>query len=211
MGAWPVLLLLALLAWGCATPAPATFRHPDFRPDAIRRPAVLIRVSLDRTAAPGDGGLSPRARSPLADAFEIGFLEGLNARGILPLDTTLSAHLGDRPLPVPQAERQRALERARALKADAMLIVSVVVSRLDLVYCRDARRPFAARTTLWTVSAEVLRVADGARLLFEPPSPGLRLTDVEPDCDAGRIERRLSSQELLDAAVQRSLSVLLGR
>lgn len=205
------LVLLALLAWGCTTGAPRAMRHPEFSAAAIRRPAVVLRLAVDETGPSAPGALSARERSALPEAFEIAFLEGLNAEGILPVDSTLSHRPVPRDTRAGASERIQALERARTLGADVLVIVSASVSRLDLIYCRETRGPFVARTTLWRIGVEVLRPADGAALLFEPPGPALSLTDVEPDCEGGRIGRRLTPQELLDETVQRSLSILFRR
>lgn len=207
------LLPLTLVAWGCGTLKPAALRHPDFRPDAIRRPAVVLQVSLDPGGLLGEGEFSARERTSIPEAFEIALLEGLNAEGILPVDVTRSARQASRDSlsPLWGGDRRQALARARTLKADVLLILSASLSRLDVVYCREARRPFMARTTVWTLGAEVVRVTDGARLLLEPSGAAQGLGDVEPDCDQGRISRRLSTQELLDMAVQRGLALLLGR
>ena len=206
------LLGVLLLTSGCATSEPPAFRHSDFRPAQIRRPAVMLQVSLDPTGLPGEGEFLPREWNSIPEAFEIALLEGLNAEGILPVDVSLSARPSSRgAVPFERIDRRQALERARTVKADVVLILDVSLSRRDRVYCQEERRPFMARTTLWTLGAEVVRVADGARLLIEPPGPTLRLGDVEPDCERGRIGRRLSAQELLDATVQQVLSLLLRR
>src|SRR4030067_813953 len=42
--------------------------------------------------------------------------------------------------------------------------------------CGEPRRPFAARSAVRAVTREVLRVADGARLLLEPPDADHPLT-----------------------------------
>lgn len=161
----------------------------------------------------GEGEFSPRERSSIPETVEIGLLEALNAEGIVPVDVTLFA-LGsyrDSASPFERLDRKQALERARALRADVVLILDVFLSRRDVVYCRAARRPFVARTTIWALGAEVLRVADGTRLLMEPPGSQSRQGDVESDCDRGRIERRLSTQEQADRAVRQGLSLLLGK
>lgn len=214
------LLLAALLASSCATPQPSAFRHPDFRPASIRRPVVVLQVSLEQTSLLGEGEFSRRERSSLPEAVEIALLEGLNAEGILPVDVTLSARgfSRDGAVSFERIDRRRALERARTLNADVVLIVGISLSRRDLVYCRAGTRasgaggrPFVAPTTLWTLGAEVLRVADGARLLVEPPGLARQLTDIEPECDRGRIGRRLSAHEMLQRAVQELLALLLRK
>lgn len=206
------LLLVALGLPGCGTSELRAFRHPDFTPLKIRRPAVVLQVSLDRAGSLGEGEFSAREQRSIPDAFEIALLEALNAEGILPVDATVS--VGRSTLasaPFEGIDRRQVLDRGRTLGADVVMIVGASLARRDLVFCREERRPFIARAALWTLAAEVLRVADGARLLIEPPAPAWQLADVEPDCERGRIGRRLSAQELLDALVQRVLSLLLRR
>ena len=205
--------LVVFLLQGCATPGPAALRHPAFRPAEIRRPFVVLQVSLEHTGFIGEGEFSAQERASIPEALEIALLEALNAEGIIPGEVTLSARRSSRDsaASLEGIDRKQALERARALKADVVMILDVSLSRRDLVYCREERRRFVARTTLWALGAEVLRVADGARLLVEPPGPALRQGDVEPECDRGRVARRLSAQELVDRVVERGLSLLLGR
>ncbi|MFQ5897021.1 MAG: hypothetical protein ACE5JN_02065 [Candidatus Methylomirabilia bacterium] len=207
------LTLAALSFSRCLSPEPGAFRHPDFRPADIRRPAVVIQVSLDRTSLLGEGEFSPRQRSAIPQAVEIGLLEGLNAEAILPVDVTLLARPSyrDRASPFTRIDRQLALEQARTLNADFVLILDVHLSRQPVLHCRGGRRPFRVRTTRWTFGAEVLRVSDGTRLLVRPPAPGLRLDDVEPDCDRGRVDRRRTAHEMLEVSVRRGLSLVLGK
>lgn len=205
------LLPVTLCAQGCVTPEPRAFRHPDFRPLEIRRPVLVLQLSLGQTGFRGEGEFSPREQNSIPDAFEIAVLEGLNAEGILPVDVTLSPRRSTSGTPFKGIDRRQALDRGHALHADVVVILDASLSRRDLVFCREERRPFIARATLWIVGAEVLRVADGARLLIEPPGPELQLSDVEPDCERRRIERRLSTQELLNLAVQKILARLLRR
>lgn len=197
------LLPVTLCAQGCVTPGPQAFRHPDFRPHEIRRPALVLQLSL--------GEFSPREQNSIPDAFEIALLEGLNAEGILPVDVTLLPRRSTSGTPSKGIDRRQALDRGRALHADVVVILDASLSRRDLVFCREERRPFVARATLWMLGAEALRVADGTRLLIEPLGPTLRLSDVEPDCGQGRIERRLSTQELLNLAVKKILALLFRR
>ena len=174
---------------------------------------VVLQVSLERTGFVGEGEFSSREQSSIPDAFEIAFLDGLNAEGILPVDVTVSARRASRPgsTPFEGIDQGLALQRARALNADVVMILDASLSRQDMIFCREERRPFVARATLWTLGALVLRVTDGARLLVEPPGSGLRVMDVEADCQRRRIDRRLSAQELVDAGVRRGLSLMLGR
>jgi len=181
---------------------------------------VVLQVSLEQTDLFGEGEFSRRERRSIPDAVELALLEGLNAEGILPVDVTLSAQRSSRNSAgaFERIDRTQAIERARTLHADVVLIADVSLSRRDLVYCRAGTRaggaggrPFVARTTLWTLGAEALRVADGIRLLVEPPGPARRLEDVEPDCDSGRISRRLSVEEMAQRAAQELLVLLLRK
>ncbi len=205
------ILLLALASSGCATPGPKALRHPHFRPSEIRRPAVVLQVSVDHTGFLGQGEFSRQERDSVPEAFELTFLDKLNAEGILPVDVTVVAQRDYRAhsTVLERIDRNEALKRARALKADTVLILDARLSRGNLVYCPTERRPFVARTTFWSLAADVVRVADGTHLLIEPPGPALRVGNVEPDCERGRISRSLSSHELLEAAVQRAVSLLL--
>lgn len=162
-------------------------RHPEYRPAEIRRPAVVLQVSLDQTGF-GEG---------IPEQFEAGLIDALNAQGIFPLDVALSV------------QRDQALARARGLRADALLLVDMRLGRRDVVYCRDTRRPFLAWSTVLAVTLEVVRVADGTRLLLEPPAAGELLADIEAECGPERAIRRRSMEELAAAGIARALTLLL--
>lgn len=204
-------LFVAFGAHGCVTPEPPAFRHPSFTPLEIRKPALVLRLSLGQTGFPGVGGFPPREANSFPDAFEIAVLEGFNAEGILPVDVIISTRRSTSDLPFEGIDRRQALDRGHTLHADVVVILDASFSWRDLVFCRAERRPFITRATLWRLGVEVLRVADGTRLLIEPPGPALQLSDVEPDCERGRIERRIGAQELLALVVQRALTLLLRR
>lgn len=197
---------------GCATPEPGAVRHPAYRPAEIRRPAVVLQVSLDQTGF-GEGEFTSEERASLPEQFEARLIDGLNAQGIFPLDVALTANRAYRKgsSPFDHLDRGQALARARSLGADVLLLADMHLGRRDLVHCRGARRPFVARTTVVAVTLEVLRAADGTRLLLEPPAADLRLTDVEAECAPERSVRRLSAEELSDAAISRILTRLTGR
>lgn len=189
----PALLAgLGLLA-GCVSPGPVALRHPDFRPADLRRPAVVLQVS---------GEFASRERATISDRFEAGLIDALNGQGIFPLDVAVSTS--------GTLDRGQALARARSLRADALLLLEMNLGRRDLLYCRETRRPFAARTTVLAVTLEVLRVSDGARLLLEPPGDP-PLTDIEVECGPERSIRRLSIEELAGAGISRALTLLLRR
>lgn len=200
------------LLTGCAAPGPVALRHPDYRPDAIRRPAVVLQVSLEQTGF-GEGEFTSRERAAIPGEFEAGMIDGLNRRGIFALDLTLVANRAWRgpATPLARLDRSPALARARSLRADALVLVDLYLGRRERIYCRESRRPFRALSTLLRVSVEVLRVEDGTRLLVEPPEAGGVLTDIEAGCGAERSVRRLSMEELAEAGVSRALTLLLGR
>jgi len=212
----PTFATLVTALWllqACASPAPVALRDPAYRPSEIRRPAVVLQVSLDQTGF-GEGEFTSQERAGLPEQLEAGLIEGLNTRGIFPLDVALIALRAYRgtPNPIDGLDRTPALARARTLKADVLLVMDMHLSRRDLVHCREVRRPFLARgTTVLAVTLEVLRVSDGARLLLEPPDAGLTLTDVEAQCAPERRVRRLSAEEMTDAAVSRIVALLMKR
>ena len=176
------------------SPGPAAVRHPDYRPAHIRRPAVVLHVS---------GEVASRAPTAISDPFEAGLIDALNGQGIFPLDVAVST---SRTL-----DRDQALARARSLRADALLLVEMRLERKDVVYCRETRRPFAARSTVLAVTLEVLRVADGTRLLLEPPDADHPLTDIEAECGREPSVRRVSLEELAGAGISRALTLLMRR
>jgi hypothetical protein len=193
-GVKPALLAgLGLLA-GCMSPGPAAMRHPDYRPAEIRRLAVVLQVS---------GEFATAERATISDRFEAGLIDALNGQGIFPLDVAVST---SRTL-----DRGQALARAQSLRADALLLLEMHLGRRDVVYCRETRRPFAARSTVLAMTLEVLRVSDGARLLLEPPDADHPLTDIEAECGAERSIRRLSMEELAGAGISQALALLLRR
>ena len=206
----PALLALGLLT-GCASPGPLAMRHPEYRPAEVRRPAVVLQVSLDQTGF-GEGEFTKEERASIPDQFEAGLIDALNNQGIFPHDVVLTAQRAYRGSsnPIERIDRAQALARARSLRADVLLLVDMHLGRKDLVYCRVTRRPFRARSTLLAVTLEVLRVSDGTPLLREPPA-GEPLTDIEAECGRERSIRRLSMEELAGAGISRALTLLLRR
>jgi len=193
-GVKPALLAgLGLLA-GCMSAGPAPMRHPDYRPANIRRPTVVLQVS---------GEFASREPASISDRFEAGLIDALNGQGIFPLDVTVSTSK--------TLDRGQALARAQSLRADALLLLEMHLGRRDVVYCRETRRPFAARSTVLAVTLEVLRVSDGARLLLEPPDADHPLTDIEAECGREPSVHRLSLEELAGAGISQALTLLLKR
>jgi hypothetical protein len=203
----------ALLAAGCATPSsgPVRWREPGFDPAAVRRPAVLVLVSIERGGF-GGGAQGERERAAIPERYELAVLEALDRFGILPLDITLEARPGSQghERPLEQVNRPRALARARETGAEHLLIVDARLARRDLVHCRESRRPRAGPTTFWVAGLEVLRASDGRTLLVEPPTAERLVTDVELDCESGRVTRRKGMDELVEESVTRILSPLGG-
>ena len=208
-----LLLTTLWLLHGCASPAPVAVRDPAYHPAEIRRPAVTLQVSLNQTGF-GEGEFTSQERAGLPEQLEAGFIEGLNARGIFPLDvalTALRAYRGGAD-PLGGLDRGQALARARSLQADVLLVVDMHLSRRDLVFCRGGGRPVLARgITVMALTLEVLRVSDGARLLLEPPDAGLTLTDMEAECAPDRRLRRLSAAEMSEGAASRIVTRLMKR
>ena len=208
----PPLAALWLLH-GCASVAPVAMRDPAYRPSEIRRPAVALQVSLDQTGF-GEGEFTSQERADLPERFEAGFIDGLNAGGVFPLDVALTAlrHYRGGSAPIDRLDRGQALARAGSLGADVLLVVDMHLSRRDPTYCREVHRPLVVRgATVVAVTLEVLRVSDGTRLLVEPPDADLTLSDVDPQCTPEGRPRRLPPEELADAAVSRILTRLLRR
>lgn len=181
------------LLTGCVSPGPVALRHPEYRPTEIRRPAVVLQVSLDQ-AGFGEG---------VPDLFEAGLIDALNNQGIFPLDVALTTST--------MLDRGHALARARSLRADVLLLVDMHLRRRDVVYCRGTSRPFVAPSTVLAVMIEVVRASDGTRLLLEPAGADPPLTDIEADCGRQRSVRRLSIEELAGAGISRALTLLLRR
>lgn len=193
-GVKPALLAGLGLLTGCMSPGPAAMRHTDYRPADIRRPAVVLQVS---------GEFASREAASISDRVEAGLIDALNGQGIFPLDVAVST---SRTL-----DRSQAVARARSLRADALLLLEMHLGHRDVVYCRETRRPFAARSTLLAVTLEVLRVSDGARLLLEPPDADHPLTDIEAECGREPSVHRLSLEELAGQGISRALTLLIKR
>ncbi len=208
-----VLLTALWLLHGCASPAPVAIRDPAYRPAEIRRPAVALQVSLEQTGF-GEGEFTTQERAGLPEQLEAGFIEGLNAKGVFPLDvalTALRAYRGGSE-PFDRLDREQALARARSLQADVLLVVDMHLTRRDLVFCRGAGRPALARGTIvMALTLEVLRVSDGTQLLREPPDADLTLADVEVECTQDRRVRRLSAAEMSEGAASRIVARLMKR
>lgn len=206
-----IVLLALTLVQGCLGAGPTAFRDPSLRASQIRRPAIALTISLDRTALFGEGEFSAQERAAIPETYEATLLQGLNAEGILLADISVTANRSYRgsQWPLEGIDRVQALHRGRSVNADHVVIVDVRLSRRGLVHCREANRPFVALTTVVTAGVELLRTRDGARLLVEPAGPDLETIDVEPDCERTRIARRASGQELMEESVGKVLRRLL--
>jgi hypothetical protein len=194
------VLAFGLALAACAGPtsdteAPGPAPASDFAPAQIRQPAVMLRVVV------GMGDFAEHERSSLPAFYEGTLLEALDARAIPPRD---AQRVTEGPL-----DRRAAAARARDVGADHALLVDVRVERLELIFCRQGRRPFQAPTTVWAQTAEVVRASDGTSRL-RVSGPALTVSDLEPDCDNPRASRRRSGGETVGEGISRLLRRLLG-
>ena len=202
---WNLALAALLLPCGCAgafgsgTPA---FREPGFRATSVRRPALLLRVSV-----PAELGLRERERIP--EDYQAAAVEGLERLGILAVD--LATAPGSSARPLDGLDRPAALARAREAGAEQLVIVDARLAKGDLAHCRQSGRARTGPTVFWDVGLEIRRVADGQPLLVEPPAEHLRAVDVELDCKTGRLIRRRSMDELITDSVGLVLAPFASR
>lgn len=184
----PALAALWLLA-GCAFQSGAPpLREPGFRASMVRRPAILVRVSVS-------DGFNARERDRIPEDYQAALVEGFDRLGILAVD--LAVAQGGRSRPLDGLDRGPALARARQAGAEHLVIVDARLSRGDLAHCRQSGRAVSGPTTFWDAGVEILRVSDGRPLFVEPPGEDLRVVDVELDCKTGRLIRRKSMDELI--------------
>ena len=199
------LAMLALLAaWGCAgslggTPAS---REPGFRATSVRRPALLIRVSVPPE-------LSKRESDRIVEDYQAAVLESLERMGILVVDMATAPGSSSRPLQ--GLDRPAALGRAREAGAEQLVIVDARLGRDNLTHCKQMGRARSGPTTFWDVGVEIRRVSDTQPLLVEPPAEDLRAVDVELDCKTGRLIRRKSMDELISDSVGLALAPFASR
>jgi hypothetical protein len=199
------LAMLALLAaWGCAgglggTPAS---REPGFRAASVRRPALLVRVSVPPE-------LGQRERDRIVEDYQAAVLEGLERMGILVVDMATAPGSSSRPLQ--GIDRPAALGRAREAGAEQLVIVDARLARDNLTHCKQMGRARSGPTTFWDVGVEIRRVSDTQPLLVEPPAEDLRAVDVELDCKTGRLIRRKSMDELISDSVGLALAPFASR
>jgi hypothetical protein len=167
-------------------------REPGFRATSVRRPALLVRVSV-----PAE--LDKRERDRIPENYEAAVVEGLERAGVLALD--LASVPGTSARPLEGLDRAAALSRAREAGAEQLVIVDARLFQGNLTHCRQSGRARSGPTTYWDVGLEIRRVADGQPLLVEPPAEDLRAVDVELDCKTGRLIRRKSMDELITDSV----------
>jgi hypothetical protein len=186
------VLALVLLA-GCASSGNNTaLREPGFRASTIRRPALLVRVSV-----PDD--LNQRERARIPEDYQAAVIEGLDRLGILAVDVAVAPSGRSRALD--GIDRASALTRAREAGAENLVIIDARLARGDLRHCTGSGRSLVGPTTYWDAALEIDRVSDSKPLLVEPPSEELRAVDVELDCKTGRLIRRRSMDELINDSV----------
>jgi hypothetical protein len=199
------LVMLALLAAsGCVgglgrTPAS---REPGFRATSVRRPALLVRVSV-----PAEFG--KRERDRIVEDYQAAVTEGLERLGVLVVD--LATVPGSSSRPLEGLDRPAALGRAREAGAEQLVIVDARLGRDNLTHCRQLGRARSGPTTFWDVGLEIRRVSDTQPLLVEPPAEDVRAVDVELDCKTGRLIRRKSMDELISDSVGLVLAPFASR
>jgi hypothetical protein len=192
---WNLALAALLVASGCAGGfgrGTTASREPGFRATSVRRPALLVRVSV-----PAE--LDKRERERIPENYEAAVVEGLERVGVLALD--MASLPGSSARPLEGLDRAAALSRAREAGAEQLVIVDARLSQGDLTHCKQSGRARSGPTTFWDVGLEIRRVADGQPLLVEPPAEDLRVVDVELDCKTGRLIRRKSMDELITDSV----------
>jgi hypothetical protein len=190
---WNLALAALLVVSGCATGGGMTAsREPGFRAASVRRPALLVRVSV-----PAE--LDKRERERIPENYEAAVLEGLERVGVLVVD--MASVPGSSARPLEGLDRTAALSRAREAGAEQLVIVDARLSQGDLSHCKQSGRARSGPTTFWDVGLEIRRVTDGQPLLVEPPAEDLRAVDVELDCKTGKLIRRKSMDELITDSV----------
>jgi hypothetical protein len=196
------VLALVLLA-GCAPSSNSTaLREPGFRASTIRRPALLVRVSV-----PDD--LNQRERARIPEDYQAAVVEGLDRLGILAVDVAVAPSGRSRALD--GIDRASALTRAREAGAENLVIIDARLAHGDLRHCRGSGRSLVGPTTYWDAALEIDRVSDSKPLLVEPPSEELRAVDVELDCKTGRLIRRRGMDELINDSVRLVLGPFSSR
>ncbi|HTY77860.1 MAG TPA: hypothetical protein VMI34_08585 [Candidatus Bathyarchaeia archaeon] len=203
---WLFCVLVLSCVPGCgplgSSPSSTPLREPGFRASTIRRPALLVRVSVS-------DDLSQRERSRLPEDYQAAVVEGLDRIGILAVDAATLPPSRSRALE--GIERAPALARAREAGAEYLVIVDARLSRGDLVHCRQSGRALTGPTTHWDAALEIDRVSDGKPLLVEPAGPDMRVVDVELDCRTGKLIRRRSMDELIGDSVDLVLAPFNAR
>jgi len=192
---WNLAYLSLCLLSGCAFGASgntSALREPGFRASMVRRPALLVRVSVSDE-------LSQRERGRIPEDYQAAVVEGLDRLGILAVDVAIVPGGRDRALS--GIDRAPALSRAREAGAEHLVIVDARLSRGDLPHCKPSGRTRVGLTTYWDAGLEIDRVSDGKPLLVDPPAEDLRAVDVELDCKTGRLIRRRSMDELITDSV----------
>ncbi len=200
---WNAALLAALLtASGCAGSGTPASREPGFRAASVRRPALLVRVTVPPE-------LDQRDRDRISENYQAAVVEGLERLGILAVDMATVPGTSSRPLE--GLDRPAALRRAREAGAEQLVIVDARLAKDTLTHCRRAGRAVSGSTTFWDVGLEIRRVADTQPLLVEPPAEDFRAVDVELDCKTGRLIRRKSMDELITDSVGLVLAPFASR
>jgi len=185
-----IVVALAAGACGVFSGPPPARREPGFKTDAVRRPAVFVRVSISQD-------FEERERGRIASEYQGAVEEALNRLGLIAVDTTLAFGAGQSPLE--GLDRARPLARARETGAEHLLIVDARLARGRVTLCRESKQPRSGTAAFWEAGLEIRRAGDGQVLLVEPgEAPAV---EVDIDCRTGQVTRRKSMDVMIEESV----------
>lgn len=185
-----IVVALAAGACGVFSGPPPAQREPGFKTDAVRRPAVFVRVSISQD-------FEERERGRIASEYQGAVEEALNRLGLLPVDTAFATGAGQSPLE--GLDRARPLARARETGAEHLLIVDARLARGRVTLCRESKQPKSGTAAFWEAGLEIRRAGDGQVLLVEPgEAPAV---EVDVDCRRGQVTRRKSMDVMIEESV----------
>ena len=185
-----IVVALAAGACGVFSGPPPAQREPGFKTDAVRRPAVFVRVSISQD-------FEERERGRIASEYQGAVEEALNRLGLLPVDTAFATGAGQSPLE--GLDRVRPLARARETGAEHLLIVDARLARGRVTLCRESKQSRSGTAAFWEAGLEIRRAGDGQVLLVEPgEAPAV---EVDIDCRTGQVTRRKSMDVMIEESV----------
>jgi len=185
-----IVVALAAGACGVFSGPPPAQREPGFKTDAVRRPAVFVRVSISQD-------FEERERGRIASEYQGAVEEALNRLGLLPVDTAFATGAGQSPLE--GLDRVRPLARARETGAEHLLIVDARLARGRVTLCRESKQPRSGMAAFWEAGLEIRRAGDGQVLLVEPG--GAPAVEVDVNCRTGQVTRRKSMDVMIEESV----------